>query len=114
MVEEKRYDREEYRINLFPMESLTQQRNEMLGNFSQILQWFPTIEDVSSSSSIFGDTAPFKVQVNFDILVFEGHIDVDSLEKWLNFLDGYFFVHIFSNKENITFTLLKDLPHVQH
>jgi hypothetical protein len=38
MVEEKRNEGEEYPIKLFLMESLTQQRNEMLENFSQILQ----------------------------------------------------------------------------
>jgi hypothetical protein len=36
------------------------------------------------------------------------------LEKWLNLLEGYFFVHNFSGRENITFTLLKALPHVKH
>jgi hypothetical protein len=36
------------------------------------------------------------------------------LEKWLNLLEGYFFVHKFSNKENITFALLKALPHAKH
>jgi hypothetical protein len=60
------------------------------------------------------ETSPFKVQVNFDILIFEGQIDADALEKWLNLLEGYFFVHNFSNRENITFTLLKALPHVKH
>jgi hypothetical protein len=48
------------------------------------------------------------------ILIFEGQIDVDALEKWLNMPEGYFFVHNFSDKENITFTLLKALPHVKH
>ena len=67
-----------------------------------------------SSSGHFGGTSPFKVQVNFDIPIFEGQIDVDALEKWLNLLEGYFFVHNFSNKEKITFALLKDLPHVKH
>jgi hypothetical protein len=46
--------------------------------------------------------------------VFEGEIYADSLEKWLNFLEGYFFVHIFSNRENITFVLLKVVPHVKY
>jgi hypothetical protein len=96
------------------MEALAQQMNEMLENFSQILQRFLTITCVSSSSIHFGDAAPFKVQVNFYIPVFEGQIDVDALEKWLNFLEGYFSVHNFSNKENITFVLLKALPHVKH
>jgi hypothetical protein len=68
----------------------------------------------SSSSDNFGGTSPFKVQVNFSIPVFEGQIDTDALEKWLNMLEGYFFVHNFSDRENITFTLLKGLPHVKH
>jgi hypothetical protein len=59
-------------------------------------------------------TLPFKVQVNFDIPIFEGQIDANALEKWLNMLDGYFFVHNFFERENITFTLLKALPHVKH
>jgi hypothetical protein len=39
---------------------------------------------------------------------------VDALEKWLNLLEGYFSVHNFSDRENITFALLKALPHVKH
>jgi hypothetical protein len=35
---------------------------------------------------------------------------VDALDKWLNLLEGYFFVHNFYDKENITFTLPKALP----
>jgi hypothetical protein len=31
----------------------------------------------------------------------------------LNLLEGYFSVHNFSNKENITFALLKVVPHVK-
>jgi hypothetical protein len=62
----------------------------------------------------FGGATPFKVQVNFDILVFEGQIDADALEKWLNLLEGYFSVHNFSNRENITFVLLKVVPHVKN
>jgi hypothetical protein len=69
---------------------------------------------MSSSSDHFGSSSPFKVQVNFDIPIFEGQIDVDDLEKWLNLLESYFFVHNFSDGEKITFTLLKALPHVKH
>jgi hypothetical protein len=50
----------------------------------------------SSSRDHFGGTSPFKVQVNFDIPIFEGQIDADALEKWLNLLEGYFSVHNFS------------------
>jgi hypothetical protein len=86
----------------------------MMENFSHILQCLPIASDASSSSSHFGGTSPFKVQVNFDIPVFEGQIDADALDKWLNLLEGYFSVHNFSDKEKITFALLKALPHVKH
>jgi hypothetical protein len=39
---------------------------------------------------------------------------MDSSEKWLNLLEGYFSVHNFSSRENITFVLLKAIPHVKH
>jgi hypothetical protein len=86
----------------------------MVENVSHILHHLSIRIGVYSSRSHFGGTSPFKVRVNFVILVFEGEIDVDSLEKWLNRLEGYFFIHNFSDKENITFTLLKDIPHVKH
>jgi hypothetical protein len=69
---------------------------------------------VSSSSNHFGSTTPFKVQVNFDIPMFEGQIDADALEKWLNMLEGYFFVYNFFDREKITFALLKVVPHVKY
>ena len=31
----------------------------------------------------------------------------------LNLLEGYFSIHDFSNRENITFSLLKDTPHIK-
>jgi hypothetical protein len=60
-----------------------------------------------------GGTTPFKVQINFHIPIFEVQIDEDVVEKWLNLLEGYFFVHNFSNGEKITFALLKVIPHVK-
>ena len=77
-----------------------------MDNFAEILRRFPTGEASSS-----GDHAtPFKVQVNFDIPLFEGLIDVDVVDKWLNLLEGYFSVHNFSNRENITFALSRSSP----
>jgi hypothetical protein len=81
----------------------------MMDNFAQILRRLPTGEASSSS----GHATPFKVQVNFDIPLFEGLIDVDVVDKWLNLLEGYFSVHNFSDRENITFALLKVIPHVK-
>ena len=83
-------------------------------NFSHILQCLSIETCASSSSRHFGGTSPFKVQVNFDIPVFEGHIDADALKKWLNLLESYFSVHNFSDREKITFELLKVLPLVKH
>jgi hypothetical protein len=46
---------------------------------------------------------PFKVQVNFDIPLFEVLIDAYVVDKWLNLLEGYFSVHIFSDREKSHF-----------
>jgi hypothetical protein len=35
---------------------------------------------------------------------------VDAVEKWLKLIEGYFSVHNFSDRENITFALLKSTP----
>ena len=67
----------------------------MMDSFSQILLRMSAVASASSTRSRFRDATPFKVQVNFDIPLFEGKIDVDALDKWLNVLEGYFSVHNF-------------------
>ena len=99
-------------IKIFLEEALEQQRNAMMDNFAQILQRLPR-GDASTSCSYSGSTTPFKVQVNFDIPIFEGQIDADVVDKWLNLLEGYFSIHDFSSQEKITFALLKAAPHVK-
>ena len=53
----------------------------MMGNFAQIL--LRMLEEIYAPSmrNHFGDATPFKVQVKFDIPLFEVHIGVDSLDK---------------------------------
>jgi hypothetical protein len=114
MAEEKKNDRADDSINLLLEQALTRQREEMMENFSHILQRLSIETGAYSSNNHFVSTSPFKVQVNFDILVFEVQIDADALDKWLNLLEGYFSVHNFSDRKKITFALLKDLPHVKH
>jgi hypothetical protein len=114
MVKENKNDEADDSINLLLEKALTRQRDEMMENFSHILQRLPIATGASSSNNHFGSTSPFKVQVNFDIPIFEGQIDADALDKWLNLLEGYFFVHNFSDREKITFALLKVIPHVKH
>ena len=81
-------------IKIFQEEALKKQRNAMMDNFAQILQWMPT-SSTSTSNSHSRGTPPFNVHVKFKILVFEGHIDANTIDKWLNFLEGYFLVHDF-------------------
>ena len=83
-----------------------------MDNFTQILQWLPT-GGTSASSSHSGGATPFKVQVKFDIPIFDGWIDADAVDIWLNILEGYLSVHDFYDRENITFSLLKASPHVK-
>jgi hypothetical protein len=53
---------------------------------------------------------PLKVQVNFYIPLFEGQIDVEALEKWLNLLEGYFSIHNFSNVKKSPLRSLRPFP----
>jgi hypothetical protein len=90
-------------------ESLMQKRNKIMDSFTQVLRRLPT----GDTSSSIGGAAPLKVQINFNIPIFEVQIDADVVDKWLNLLEGYFSVHNFSNREKITFALLKVVPHVK-
>jgi hypothetical protein len=112
MGEEKKDEGAEDPIKMLLEEALKKQRNAMMDNFAQILQRIHT-GGASTSNSHFGGATPFKVQVNFGIPIFEGQIDADVIDRWLNMLEGYFSVHEFSNRERIIFTLLEAAPHVK-
>ena len=109
MAGEKKYDEIGDPFKMLLEEDLMQKRNAMMDSFVKILLRLP-IGDASSSS---GGSSPFKVQINFDIPIFEGHIYADVVDKWLNLLEGYFSVHNLLNREKITFSLLKVVPHVK-
>jgi hypothetical protein len=66
----------------------------MMDSFAQILQRLP----IGKASSSNGGAAPFKVKINFDIPIFEGQINIDVVDKWLNLLEGYFSNHNFLNR----------------
>jgi hypothetical protein len=72
MVEEKKNDRADDSNNMLLEKSLIRHREKMMENFSHILQCLSIKTSAYSSSDHFGGTSPFKVQVNFDIPVFEG------------------------------------------
>ena len=84
-----------------------------MDNFAQILRRMLTAMDEPSTNIHFGGATPFKVQVNFDIPLFEGKIYADALKKQLILLEGYFSIQKNFDSEKITFALLKSLPHVK-
>jgi hypothetical protein len=91
---------------MFLEESLMQKKNEMMDSFTQILRRLP----IGDASSLSGGVAPFKLQINFDIPIFEGQIDTDVVDKWLNLLEGYVYVHNFSNREKLLLRSSKSFP----
>ena len=86
MGDEQKYEGAGDPIKILLEEALEKQRNAMMDNFAQILQRLPT-GDTFESSSHSGGTTPFKVQVNFDIPIFEGQIYGDVVDRWLNLLE---------------------------
>jgi hypothetical protein len=86
MGEEKKDEGAKDPIKLLLEEALEKQRNAMMDKFSQILQRLPT-GSASTSSSHSGCATTFKVQVNFDIPIFEGQIDGYFVDRWLNMLE---------------------------
>jgi len=86
MEEEKKDDGVGDPFKILFEEVLDRQRNAILENFSQILQRL-TKGDTSRSSSYSVNATPCKVQVNFHIPIFEGQIDADAIDKWLNLLE---------------------------
>ena len=98
MVEEKSENGVGDPIKSLLEEALERQRNEMMDSFAQILLRMPAMASASSTSRWLWDATPLKVQVNFYIPLFEGNIDADALDNWLNVLEGYFSVHNFFDR----------------
>jgi hypothetical protein len=61
MAEEKKNDGANDPINLLLEQALMRQRDEMMENFSHILQCLPITSGAYSSSGHFGGTSHFKV-----------------------------------------------------
>ena len=80
MEEEKKDEGVGYPIKMLLEESLEKTRNVIMDKCFEILKQLP-VDSAYSSNSHFGGTTPFKVQVNFDIPIFEGQIDVDVIDK---------------------------------
>ena len=96
MRDENKDEGAEDPIKMLLEEALEKQRNAMMDNFTQILQRL-AIGGASTSSNHSGGATPLKVQVNLYIPIFDGWIDEDAVDIWLNLLEGYFLVHDFSD-----------------
>src|ERR1700722_20025444 len=70
MVDEKKDEGVGDPIKILLEEALERQRNAMMDNFSWTLQRLLK-GDASTSGSYSGSATPFKVQVNFDIPIFD-------------------------------------------
>jgi hypothetical protein len=77
MVAENKYEETRNPFKLLLEEALSQRRNKMMDSFAQILRRLPTRDKSSLSRGV----TPFKVQINYDIPIFEGRIDADVVEK---------------------------------
>ena len=71
MGDENKDEGTEDPIKIFLEEALEKQRNAMMDNFAQILQRLPT-GSASAYSNHSGGVTPFKVQLNFEIPIFDG------------------------------------------
>ena len=80
MADEKKDEGTGHPIKIFLKEALKWQRNVIMENFSHILQRLPR-GDASTSNNYSGNATLFKVQVNFEIPIFEGQIDADVVSK---------------------------------
>ena len=109
MEEENKDEGAVYPIKIFLKEAPEKHRNAMMDNFAQILQRLPTIGASTSYTNSSGAT-PLEVHDKFDIPIFEGQINAYVIDIWLNFLEGYFSVHNFFDREKIIFAILKATP----
>ena len=74
-------------------EALNKHREEMMRQFSQILQ---SPQQSDGGGKPFSAHTPFKVQANYDIPKFEGKFDADAMDEWISKLDRYISVNTFS------------------
>ena len=96
MGEEKKDEEEVDLIKILLKDALKKQRNAMMDKFPQIIQRLPTGGASAPNNHSRGAT-PFKVQLNFDIPIFEGQIDEDVIDRWLNVLEAPFSIYDFSD-----------------
>lgn len=71
MAEEKKGEGAVDPFKIALKEVVERETNAMMKNFAQILLWLAT-GDTSPSNNHSRSATPFKVQVNFDIPIFEG------------------------------------------
>lgn len=75
---------------------------------------YDTEDDRDSETCMTRDRVsqrPFKVEAKIDIPTFDGTIDVEKLDSWIDQLETYFTLYGFSSTEKVAFARLKLTSH---
>ena len=76
-------------------------------NFTFPSNVVPPPQITSSSTHIPSIQSPFKVESKVRIKVFEGRMDVESLETWIQALEVYFSCQAYTDEQQVLFARLK-------
>nr|GFB64478.1 hypothetical protein [Tanacetum cinerariifolium] len=58
-----------------------------------------------------GSHHPFKVEARIDIMTYDGTIDAEKVNSWINQLETYFTLYGFCSKEKVIFARIKLVSH---
>ena len=76
-------------------------------NFTFSSNVIPPPQLASSSTHIPSAQSPFRVELKVEIKVFEGRMDAESLETWIQALEVYFSCQAYTNEQRVMFARLK-------
>ncbi|KAA8535891.1 hypothetical protein F0562_030894 [Nyssa sinensis] len=68
-------------------------------------------DDASVVSPTEGKLRPFKVEARMEIPTFDGTVDAEKLDSWIDQLETYFTLYGFSSTEKVSFARLKLINH---
>ncbi|KAA8521664.1 hypothetical protein F0562_012346 [Nyssa sinensis] len=68
-------------------------------------------DDASVVSPAEGKLRPFKVEARVEIPTFDGTVDAEKLDSWIDQLETYFTLYGFSSTEKVSFARLKLINH---
>ena len=87
--------------------TMAHRHTKMFAQFNEILLRFASTSRESATRHCYDKIIPFKVQMNLDIPNFEGKIDAESVDNWVQQLESYYAVNQLSEAKNITIASFK-------